>query len=120
LDITTTQSGYTRKILNLILLIVTTVLGIVTFFAVQDIIIEVTAYIVAQNPSEEWGNTIRDTYIVISARNLWVFVGGILLLMQFIIAIEYHPKRLGQLRTTQILGITLAVELLCIGLSLLR
>ena len=80
---------------------------------------EVAVYIVAQNPSEEWGNTIRDTYIVITARNLWVVVGGILLLMQFIISIEYHPKRLDQLRTTEILGATLVIELVCIGLSLL-
>ena len=108
---------YVRKSLNVLLILVTSILSIVAFFALQDILTVITAFIVAH--TSEPGVTTQDTYIVITMRNIWVFIGGILLLTLLIVNLDYHATRINRAKTTKILLWTLLIEVGSIGLSLL-
>lgn len=109
---------YLHKPMNIVLIIVTSVLAIITFFAIQDILVTVTAFIVARTSSEPWV-TVQDTYVVITVRNVWVFIGGILMLSLLIVGLDYHSRRLDQPRTSKLLFGTLLIELFFIIVSML-
>lgn len=108
---------YVRKMLNVLLIVLTSVLAVVTLFAIQDILIAITAFVVAR--TSEPGVTVQDRYIVVTVRNFWVFIGGLILLALLMVGIDYHTRRLGNPRTTKILLWTLFVEIIFIGLSVL-
>lgn len=118
MDMTQTPPIYVRKITNVVLIIVTSLLAIVTFFAIQDVLVAITAFIVAMNPTEDWV-TVRDTYIVITVRNLWVFIGGILMLALLVVTTDYHSRRIGNPKTLKILLWTLGIEVFFIALSMI-
>lgn len=117
-ELTSRTPKYIHKSLNVLLIIFTSIFAVIAFFAIQDILIAIAAFIVARTSSEPWV-TVRDNYVVITVRNLWVFVGGILLLILFVVNLDYHARQIGNARSTKILLWTLLLELFFIGLSAL-
>lgn len=107
---------FVLKIFNGLLLLITLILGVVVFFAILDMVFIISTAIVARTTTDA---TVQESYIVINIRNIWVFLGGILLLAFLIVGIDYHTKRLSNNKTSRILLWTLLIEFMVIGISLL-
>lgn len=103
------------KVINGLLLIITLILSIIAFFSIQDILLTIAASYVI-DPTDI---TVQAKYTLSTVRNVWLMVGGCFLLAFFIIGIDYHPRRLGKRKTRKVLLITLAIELVIIGIRLI-
>ena len=101
------------KLSNVLLLLITLILGVVTFFALMEIILTIAANVIVRTSEESF----RQSYVLGTIRNFWLLCGGGLLLAFFIGAFEYHSKRLGNTRTRRILIGTLIIELVIIGFN---
>ena len=112
---TTTHTSLAYKVTNGLLLAASMVLSLLTFVAIQDILLALIAPLVP-TPTDV---TVQEKYVLVTVRNMWVLFGGCLLLAYLIIAIDYHAKRLGQERVRRILLYTLLVEIILIGLSVI-
>jgi hypothetical protein len=114
-DRTTSPSQLSSKILNGLLLIVTSLLGVVVFFAILEILLIVGQFIFMRTID----STLQRSFAVVSVRNFWMLCGGGLLIAFVIGGIEFHIKRLGRARTRSILLRTLAIEIVIIAISLI-
>ncbi len=102
-----------RQLTNVLLIILTMILGVLTFFAIMDIVMTIGVLIVVQSPEI----TTQQKYTISTIRNIWVFFGGCLLLGFLIVCIDYHTRRLNNTKTTRILIGTFIIEAIFIGIS---
>jgi len=104
-----------RQLTNLLLIIVTMILGVVAFFSIMDMLMTIGASVVIQSADI----TTQQKYTISTIRNVWVLFGGCFLLGFLIVSIDYHTRRLNNPKTTRILMGTSAIEVIIIGLSLI-
>jgi len=112
---TDTHSSMVFKLTNGFLLVASMVLSVLTFIAIQDILLALVAPLVLNSEDA----TVQNKYTIVTIRNVWVLFGGTLLLAYLVTGIEYHAKRLDQERVRRILLYTLLVEIILIGLSVI-
>ena len=110
---TDTHRSTIFKVTNGLLLLASMVLSLLTFIAIQDLLLALIGPLIP-NPDDV---TVQEKYILVTVRNVWVLFGGALLLAYLVTGIEYHLKRLDQQRVRRILLYTLLVEIILIGLS---
>jgi DMSO reductase anchor subunit len=94
------------KVVNGLLLLVSLILGMVTFLSVLNILAAIGSLIVVKTMD----STFQQTYTMVTIRNVWMLCGGGLLVMFIIGSAEYHSKRLDKPGTRRLLLRTLAVE----------
>jgi hypothetical protein len=113
-----TSASVLSKVLDILLLIITLVLGVLTFLSILEILLTVGAFIVARtvDPIEE---SIRQKYILITIRNIWYFLGGALFLGFVVGSVDYYPRHLGETKSHRFLLTTCLIEIIIIGLHLL-
>lgn len=110
---TNPQSSIGFKVTNGLLLLASMVLSVLTFIAIQDILLALVAPLVLTGEDA----TVQNKYALVTLRNIWVLIGGALLLAYLVTGIEYHAKRLDQARVRRILLYTLLVEVILIVVS---
>lgn len=103
------------KTINALLLLITSILGFVTFLAILDVILTVGQAVIMRTMS----TPLRRARTITTLRNFWMLCGGGLLIAFWFGAGDYHVKRLGSIRTRRILLRTLAVEIAIIAISLI-
>lgn len=103
------------KIINGVMLLVSMILAVATFFAILDLVFIISTSIVIRTGE----TTVQQSYIVTTARNIWVFCGGILLLGFLVGAFDYYSRRLGNEQTSRFLLWTFLVEIIIIAISLI-
>lgn len=103
------------KIFNGILLIISLILGGITFFAILDLLITLVAPLVIGSTD----STVQEAYIFVSIRNFWMFFGGCFFLGFLVVGLDYHTRRLGNAKTRRILLVTLVIEILIISTSVI-
>lgn len=102
-----------HKCLDGALLLITLFLGGISFFVIQDIVLVIATSLVVKSADI----TVQEIYTISTIRNGWMFCGGCFFLGFLIIGIDYHARKLGKMRTTRLLVITLIFELLIIGIG---
>lgn len=112
---TTSNPSLTYKVTNGLLLLASMILSLITFIAIQDILLALVAPLILTSEDA----TVQNKYTLVTIRNVWVLFGGTLLLGYLVTGIEYHAKRLDQERVRRILLYTLLVEIVLIGLSVI-
>lgn len=103
------------QILNALLVLITLVLGVVTFFSIQDILLTVSAPLIINSADI----TVQQKYTLSTIRNFWALCGGAFLLAFLVVGLDYHLRRLGNPKTSRILWRTLVIEIIIIGFSLM-
>lgn len=101
------------KLINLLLLLLTAVAAFFCFFAIQELLLTVAAYLIYHGMD----SAVRQRYALITARNVWLIAGGALLVGLTIGGFDYFFKRLAQARTRKALLLILLVEIGIIALS---
>ena len=114
LDKSKSNPSLTFKILNGLYLLITMILGVVTFFALLQIIL-----IIAENIAVRTIDTpLRQMYTVGTVRNFWFVCGGGLLLAFLVGGFDYFSRRLDNAKTRSLLLRAIASEGMIIALSL--
>lgn len=101
------------KLINLLLLLLCAVATFFCFFAVQELLLTVAAYLIYHGMD----SAVRQRYALITARNVWLIAGGALLVGLMIGGFDYFLKRLAQTRTRRRLVLILLAETGIIALS---
>ncbi len=86
-------------------------LGVVAFFASLELALLVGAQVIAQSVD----SAVRGNYALATLRNLWLLIGGVLMVVFVIGTLDYFFKRWRLARTRDVLLRLLAVELVVIG-----
>ena len=102
------------RLVNILLAVPALLLAVVAFFALQEILLRVAAQLIIGSA----GNTVRGTYALVMVRNLWLLIGGALLVGVMIGCLDYCFKHAHKPGTRRLLLRILAVELVIIGLQL--
>ena len=101
------------RLVNILLAVPALLLAVVAFFALQEILLRFAAPMITGSA----GNTVRGNYALVTVRNLWLLVGGALLVGFVIGCLDYCFKHAHKPRTRRLLLRILAVELAIIGLQ---
>ena len=109
---------------NFVLLISMVGLSIWVFFSLNDLIQTVGSFLILREiASAELGaaavDSVRIRYMLITVRNFWVLIGGVLLIIFVVGAVDYFSKHWREPRTRRLYLRLLAGELLIVGVSLL-
>ncbi len=107
-------SSLAFKLATLLLLVITLALGVVTFFALQEILLTVGAFLIVENVD----GSVRQRYSLIVLRNIWLLGGGALLLVFVVGSLHHFTQRLEQSRSRRMLLRILVFEILVIGASM--
>ena len=98
--------------LAVLLLLVTALgLGVVTFFAMQEILLTIGAFLIV----ERVDGSVRQHYSLVALRNIWLIGGGTLLIVFVVGGTDYFMRRLDKPRSRRILLRILVFEILVIG-----
>lgn len=96
--------------LNLVLLVTAVCVGLLSFFASLEIVLTIGAQVI-------WGSlgdTLQGKYALVTIRNLWLILGGLLLLGVIIYCINTFFKHWRDMRVHRVYIYLLAVEALII------
>lgn len=96
--------------INFVLLSAATVLGFVSLIYSLEIVLALGAQLIIQS----LGETVQAKYALVTLRNVWMLVGGILILVIIIFCIHYFFKHWHDMRVQRIYLAVLAVEALII------
>lgn len=96
--------------INFVLLVAVVVLGFLSLIYSLEIALALGAPLILQS----MGDTVQAKYALVTLRNVWMLVGGILLLVVVIYCINYHFKHWHDMRVQRIYLLALAVEALII------
>jgi len=99
--------------LNFALLVAAVAFGLVSFFASLEIVLSLGARAIW----ESMGDTVQGKYALATLRNLWLLVGGMILLVVIIYCINVFFKRWREMRIHRAYIILLLVEALTILLG---
>jgi len=92
--------------LNFALLATVAVFGFLAFFASLEIVLTLGAPAIAQTIE----SAVRAKYTLVTLRNIWLLVGGILLLVVIIYCINYFFKHWHDMRVHRVFLVILALE----------
>ncbi len=101
-------------LINLILLLVVLVLGMLSFFALLELVLTFSAPIIVNSIS----STVRQHYTLVTVRNLWLLGGGAILLGFSVACIHHVSSHLGERRSRRLLLRIILAEIVIIGLNL--
>ncbi len=102
------------KLATLLLLVITLAVGVVTCFALQEILLTVIAFFIVGNVE----GSVRQHYSLIALRNIWLLGGGALLLAFVVGSLHHFTQRLEQPRSRRILLRMLVFEILVIAANM--
>ena len=94
--------------LNFVLLLAVLALGLISLFASLEIVLSIGAQVIWGS----MGDTVQAKYALVLLRNVWLLVGGIILLVIFIYCINRFFKRWHEMRVQRVYLAMLAVEAL--------
>ena len=107
--------AFVLKLASWLLLAAVLVLSVVAFFAVLEILLTVGALFIAGQVE----GAIRQNYALASLRNVWLLVGGALLIGFVIGGLDHFARRLDEPKARRRLLWILALELLVIAAAAL-
>lgn len=102
-----------RQFSNVLLVIVTMILGVIAFFSLLDIVLTISAAIVIQTANV----SVQQKYTISTIRNFYLLFCGCFLLGFLIVSMDYHTRRLSNPKTTRILMGTFMIQVIILGIS---
>ena len=96
--------------INFVLLSAAVALGFISLIYSLEIVLALGAQLIWQS----LGDTVQAKYALVTLRNVWMLVGGILLLVIVIYCINYYFKHWHDMRVQRVFLVALAVEALII------
>lgn len=81
-------SGLTERLINLALVPLVLALLLVAFFALQEVLLTVSARVIVKTMD----STVRGTYALATVRNFWLLGGGAILVGVLIYVLDYAFK----------------------------
>lgn len=104
-----------RQIMNLLLVLITLALSVVTFFVVQEIVLIIANHLILTSAHI----TVRQNNALATIRNFSAIISGLTLLSFLVFTVDYHTRRLEKPQTSKILLWTLLVEIIIIVIRLI-
>ena len=102
-----------NRLFNLLLAIVAVVLAMVCFFVLQEVVLTIGAHFIVQTVDSR----VRSHYALVTIRNLWLLIGGMVLVGFYIGCLNTYFKAAGETKTRRLFLRILAVEIALIILS---
>ena len=96
--------------INFVLLSAAVALGFISLIYSLEIVLALGAQLIWKS----LGDTVQAKYALVTLRNVWMLVGGILLLVIVIYCINYYFKHWHDMRVQRVFLVALAVEALII------
>jgi hypothetical protein len=100
-------------LINSGLLVAVIVLGLLSLFASLEIVLTVGAQVVIRTND----SAVRSKYALVTLRNIWLLVGGIIWLVIIIASIDRFMKHWRERRTSRVYLAILAIELVVIAVQ---